>query len=133
SYPHPVTGSASWTAWTGSAGWWWWTPSPPEAIPPGRSAAALDRLAQARAATDAAIAETIEEAHEKLAADKHAQAEASERAAKSSSKAIATGRGKGNGAKADVEKARDAALSTGNQAHAQAGEEKVPDTPTPAP
>ncbi|MFO7906717.1 MAG: hypothetical protein R6U98_28940, partial [Pirellulaceae bacterium] len=28
-------------------------------------AAALDRLAQARAATDAAIAETIDEAHEK--------------------------------------------------------------------
>lgn len=31
-------------------------------------------------------------------------------------------RGKGNGAKDDVEKARDAALSTANQAHAQAGE-----------
>ncbi|MFO7905320.1 MAG: hypothetical protein R6U98_21835, partial [Pirellulaceae bacterium] len=80
-------------------------------------------LAQARAATDAAIAETIDEAHEKLAADKHAQAEASERAAKTSAKEIATARGKGNRAKAAVEEARDDALSTANQAHAQAGEE----------
>ncbi|MFO7905160.1 MAG: hypothetical protein R6U98_21025, partial [Pirellulaceae bacterium] len=75
-------------------------------------AAALDRLAQQKPPTDVAIAETIDEAHEKLAADKHAQAEASQRVAKSSAKEIATVRETGDEAKASMEKARDAFASS---------------------